>query len=144
DRATGAQPASQSPGGRRSAGSGARSPEGGRSSGRLAVQMPEARLPPFLRGRVIRLQQQGPIVRIEGFAVPLQLLEGDPFAGPRIRAPIVLRDRLLVPQSGNLGIAAFEGEFGELQQDPRSLLIRLARVDEGLKVRTGGAQRWRR
>ena len=106
--------------------------------------MPEARLPPLLRGRVIRLQRQGPIVRIERFPVPLQLLERDPFAGPRICAPIVLRDRLLVPQQGHSGIAAFEGELGELQQDIRFFLVRLNRLDEGLKVRIGGARLRRR
>src|SRR5436189_134211 len=90
---------------------------------------------------IFRARAEGSIVCVECLPVPFELLKGDAFPRPRIRVPVVLLDRLFVPKQGHPGVAAFEGELGELQQDLRLLFVGFDRLDEGLEISVGRRRR---
>src|SRR5439155_21736086 len=124
-------PAACSPTDRHSGGTGPPSPA--EVSPRfLRPQVPEAGRPPLRRQLVTGLEGEGSIVCAERLPVPFELLKGDTLPRPRIRVPVVLLDRLFVPNQGHPGVAPFERELGELQQELPLLLVGLDRRDVGL------------
>ncbi len=100
--------------------------------------MPGTRLAPLPRQLVARLQGEGAIVRLEGLAEPLELLQGDAFPGPRVCVAGFPLNRLFVPEETHLRIPTLDRQLRELQEDMRVLFLRLDRLDERLEIGRDG------
>src|SRR5207249_3488683 len=108
---------------------------------RLRLHVPGTRLAPFPGQLVVRLQGERSIVRLEGIAEPLELLQGDALPRPRVRVAGLPLDRLFVPEETHLRIPALHRQLRELQEDMRVLFLRLDRLDERLEIGRDGGDR---
>src|SRR2546429_551118 len=108
---------------------------------RLRLHVPGTGLAPFPGQLVVRLQGKGLIVRLEGVAEPLELLQGDALPRPGVRVTGLPLDRLLVPEETHLRISALHRQLRELQEDVGVLFLRLDRLDERLEI---GRDGWHR
>src|SRR5439155_1680912 len=91
---------------------------------RLRLHVPGTRLAPFPGQLVVRLQGERSIVRLEGIAEPLELLQGDALPRPRVRVAGLPLDRLFVPEETHLRIPALHRQLRELQEDVCVLFLR--------------------